>query len=213
MKAQMFCFVGAAALALAVLSTGCGQLESLQDQIDQLTAEVDALNQAGFPQTGATGATGATGETGATGATGETGVTGATGPTGATGETGATGATGPDGEDLTGVIARADFDSTGTNLSSAAKGIGAVHEATGKYVVTVQLPETFDTSALTVFSFPIIVTPQAIVAAPGGPNVILVAAVEPVSLDGTSLQVRVHMRQLPTQLYWDAGFNILVLEP
>ena len=133
------------------------------------------------------------------------------------GDRGDPGEVGKDGQDLSGVLIRAHVGAAGAIRAGAAS-VGSVdHVAlSGKYILTFRIPTTFDTTGLSASSFPTIVTPEAIVPAPGqGPNQILLAAVEALELEPTTntLRLQVHIRQLPTLLYWDAGFSIVVFQP
>jgi hypothetical protein len=122
---------------------------------------------------------------------------------------------GPAGQDLTGVLARAEVGADGTNLTAPNTLTSSTREVTGKYHLTFQLPAAFNSSGLDLFDFPSIVTPQAVQLIPGGPAEILATAVEPLSFNSTTnvLELRVHIRQVPSLNYWDAGFSIVVLQP
>ncbi len=210
-----------------------------QDQIDQLRADLSSLAdqvQQGLSRPGVPGPQGETGETGATGPAGVQGETGLAGPTGPQGPQGAAGATGPQGpqgatgpqgpagppaQDLTGVLARADIRSDGTN-ATAPNAVASQAENTGRYLLEVTMPADFDTSGLTRTSFPVIVTPQVVAPWPGGPVDTLIAAVELISFAdadgdgrGDVLELRVHIKRANPVSgiieYWNAGFGVVVL--
>jgi len=123
------------------------------------------------------------------------------------------------GEDLTGVVARAVIKSDGVN-ATAPNNITSSLEDTGKYVLAVTMPDELDTTSLDQFDFTVVITPEAAFPFPGGPADLLMVAVERVSFEDVdsdgrneTLNLRIHIRQLPTTNYWNAGFSVVVLEP
>ena len=170
---------------------------------------------------GPAGANGLNGAPGAQGAQGVQGVQGSEGDPGLQGDPGSKGDPGTPGQDLTGVLARAQIRSDGTN-ATAPNAIASQAESTGKYLVTVTMPDAFDTTGLNKFSFPVVVTPQVVPPWPGGPVDTLYAAVEQIDFvdsnaDGRkeTLDLRVHIKRVnPVSGAiedWNAGFSIVVL--
>ena len=224
---------GCLTVLLPFVLAGCPSLTALDNEVDQLSAQLSSLSdqlQAGLSVPGVPGAKGATGDTGATGAIGDTGATGTTGATGATGDTGATGATGaqgdqgPAGQDLTGVLARALILSDGTNAADESA-IASELESTGHYLLTVTMPDTLDTTGLDEFSFPVIVTPQVGPASlwPAGPADTLIATIVPIDFVDVNSDARketltlgVYIKRVDPDtmafVYWNAGFSVVVLE-
>jgi len=118
------------------------------------------------------------------------------------------------GADLTGVLARAQIKSDGVN-QTAPNAILSSKEATGRYLLSVQIPDSYDAVGLTMFDFPVLVTAQGLPPFPGGPVDIVIGQVEQLSFDAATkvLDLRIHIRQLPTTNYRDAGFSVVVLQP
>jgi hypothetical protein len=183
-------------------------------------AGANGLNGASGAQ-GAQGSAGKDGKDGADGTNGANGTDGTNGTNGSDGADGQDGQDGQNGQDLTGVLARAQIRSDGTN-ATAPNAIASQAESTGKYLVTVTMPDDFDTTGLDKFSFPVVVTPQVVPPWPGGPVDTLYAAVEQIDFvdsnaDGRkeTLDLRIHMKRVnPVSGAledWNAGFSIVVL--
>ncbi len=142
------------------------------------------------------------------------------GEDGADGADGAAGAAGADGEDLTGVLARAQVDADGNNVSGGAE-ISASRIGTGRYEILVALPEELDDAALDHFDFPVVVTPWAIEITPGVEAMFVVSTTAldyaDTDSDGVRDQLKLNvtvMKIFPGDVTaWDDGFSIVVLEP
>jgi len=212
-------------------------LRNLQEQVDGLEQDLqEGLANPGLPTQGATGPTGPAGATGATGPAGPTGApgpegppgpvgpTGATGPEGAAGATGPEGATGPTGpegpsgptgpEGDPGVLARAQISAAGTNLTLP-NNVTSYREATGKYRLTVELPDSFDPSLYQLGDYPVSVTPHPVFFNPDADAEMLVVAVQPLETDADpmTLEFRVHIRYVTTQQYRNSAFSFVLLQP
>ncbi len=141
---------------------------------------------------------------------------------------GPAGPAGPQGEkgdpsrDLTGLIARAQIDAQGANISGAAN-VASARLARGIYSVVVTVSESLDTGAATrdYYDFPVQVTPWELPIS-DEVRATMLGSFEPFAYEDTDgnglrdrLTVKVYIRLILTGLpqLWDGGFSVLVLEP
>jgi hypothetical protein len=161
---------------------------------------------------GAQGEQGPQGEQGAQGPQGVQGEQGAQGPQGPQGAQGPEGPQGPAGDP--GVLARAQISAAGTNLNYPNPIYEVVKEGTGKYLLKIQLPDSFDVTGLDMEDFPAIATVYPADATPNTWDTLIVG-VRAVDFDpvAKTLQFRVHIQHVPTQTYRNAAFSFVLMQP
>lgn len=242
MKTHITRLVGLALLVFAAGSVGCGVIgASVLDQywIDQIGEDINGLDariqaaadKPDVPGTagkdgvdgkdgndgkdGIDGKDGNDGNDGVDAKDGKDGVDGKGGEDGKDGPAGPAGPEGPKGDP--GVLTRAQIDAAGEVKKQPSQVYKVVHEGDGRYKLYVQLPDKFDTNTVkSADDFPIIVTPHPVIfPGQGGQADMLVVGIEPLAFDRDqkTLEVRVHLRRVPSGDYRDSDFTFVLMQP